>query len=261
MNPTAWDTDRYDRQFGYVSHLATGVLELLAPRPGESVADLGCGTGELTEKIRAAGATVVAVDSDPAMVAAASRRLDQPAILADGHDFTLDEPVDAVFSNAALHWMTEPDRVLACVRRALRPGGRFVAELGAAHNVSTITDALRQALAEQGLAEQAPVIWYFPSPAEYAGRLERAGFRVARMEYFPRPTSLAECPNGVADWVVMFAGQLTAHVPQSRRAALLERVSELTAPVLYRDGTWYADYWRLRFVAIAEEPGSSGALG
>jgi trans-aconitate methyltransferase len=205
------------------------------------------------------------------MVAAAARRLGQPVILADGHGFDLAdippeqgrhaEPVDAVFSNAALHWMTEPTRVLASVRRALRPGGRFVAEMGGARNVRTIIDAVRTALAESGLAADMAPPWYFPTPGQYATLLEQAGFRVALMEYFPRPTPLAHCPNGAADWVDMFGGRLIASVPDDLRAAVLARVNALTEARLRRDGTWYADYWRLRFLAIAEpsDPGADDA--
>lgn len=247
-----WDAGRYDRQFGYVSALAGGVVDLLDPQPGERILDLGCGTGELAETIEGRGAVVLAVDSDPAMVAAATERLGQQVLLADGHDFTAPAPVDAVFSNAALHWMLRPAEVVACVRRALRPGGRFVGELGGARNVAGIIAAVRGALEEQGLADGMRVPWYFPSPAEYATLLESHGFAVVRTEYFARPTELSDCPGGVADWVAMFGSALIGHVPGDRRAAVLARVNELAAPGLRRDGVWYADYRRLRFSAVLE---------
>ncbi|MFJ5884171.1 class I SAM-dependent methyltransferase [Kitasatospora cineracea] len=249
----AWDADRYDRQFGYVSSLAKGVVDLLDPAPGEHVLDLGCGTGELAAEIAARGARVTGTDSDPAMVAAAARRLGTEVLLADGHDFRLAEPVDAVFSNAALHWMTRPQEVVRSVHRALRPGGRFVAELGGARNVAGIIAAVRAALAEHGLDGGMRMPWYFPSPAEYAALLEANGFLVARTEYFARPTELSDCPRGVADWVAMFGSTLIDHVPADLLPAVLDRVNELAAPTLHRDGRWYADYRRLRFVAVAEE--------
>ena len=246
-----WDADRYQRQFGYVSGLAGDLIDLLDPRPGESVLDLGCGTGELAASIAATGARVLALDSDPAMVAAARRRLGHDRVLlADGHAFSLPEPVDAVFSNAALHWMPRPAEVISRVRAALRPGGRFVAELGGAGNIDAILDALGAAMAEAGLPAPA-CPWYFPTPGQYATLLEAGGFRVAQMEHFPRPTPLAGGPGGLADWFTMFGGRLTAPVPAAELPGVLARAGELAAPRLRSDDRWTADYWRLRFVAVA----------
>lgn len=248
-----WDATRYDRDFSYVSALGGGVVDVLDPQPGETVLDLGCGTGELSLRIRERGASVIAMDSDPAMVAAATRRLGEPAVVVDGHDFTVDEPVDAVFSNAALHWMTSPEKVVRRVRAALRDGGRFAAEMGGAGNVAHIVGAVRTALAERGLADGMAVPWYFPTVGEYAGLLEANGFRVAVMQHFARPTELADCARGVPDWVAMFGSSMLSHVDAGQRPDVLERVGELTQPVLFRDGRWYADYVRLRFIAVAED--------
>ena len=254
-----WDADRYQRQFGFVSALAGDLVELLDPRPGETVLDLGCGTGELAARIAAAGARVWALDADPAMVAAARERLGpERVLLADGHDFSLPEPVDAVFSNAALHWMPRPAEVIARVRAALRPGGRFVAELGGAGNIDAILEAFGAALAEAGLPTP-PNPWYFPTPGRYATLLEAGGFRVARMEHFPRPTPLAGGPGGLADWLAMFGRSLTAAVPPARLPDIVARAEELAAPRLRRDGRWVADYWRLRFVALAGTPGGTAS--
>ena len=248
---SGWDADRYQRQFGFVSAMAGGVLELLDASPGEVVLDLGCGTGELAAEIQARGARVLALDSDPAMVAAARRRLgDDRVLLADGHAFTLPEPVDAVFSNAALHWMPRPAEVIGRVRAALRPGGRFVAELGGAGNIDAILDALGTAMTEAGLPAPA-CPWHFPTLGQYATLLEAGGFRVARMEHFPRPTPLAGGDGALADWLAMFGGRLTAAVPPARLPSVVARAGELAAPRLRRDGRWVADYWRLRFVAVA----------
>ncbi len=239
----------YDRRFGYVAAFGAEVLELLAPGPGETVLDLGCGTGELTAAIRERGADAIGIDHDPAMVAVARERVGDAAVLvADGQDFTLDEPVDAVFSNAALHWMPRQEQVITCVRRALRPGGRFVAELGGAGNVASVRAALAAALTEAGL-ETPPNPWYFPTTAQHASLLEAGGFRVVRIEHFPRPTPLRECPDGVVDWLRMFGESLTAHVPPGQVDGVLQRVSELTGQQTGRP--WIADYWRLRFVAVA----------
>ena len=254
-----WDADRYQRQFGYVSAMAGDLVELLDPRPGETILDLGCGTGELAAEIAAAGAEVWAIDADPAMVAAARERLGPGRVLlADGRDFTLPEPVDAVFSNAALHWMPRPAEVIARVRAALRPGGRFVAELGGAGNIGAILEAFAAALAEAGVPEP-PTPWYFPTPGRYATLLEAGGFRVARMEHFPRPTPLEGGDHALADWLAMFGRSLTAALPPDLKTRMVERTAELAAPRLRTDGRWVADYWRLRFVALAGTPGGTAS--
>jgi trans-aconitate methyltransferase len=257
-----WDADRYQRQFGFVSAMVGELLGLLDPRPGEAVLDLGCGTGELAAAIAATGARVWALDADPAMVAAARRRLGGDGggrvLLADGHDFSLPEPVDAVFSNAALHWMPRAAEVIARVRAALRPGGRFVAELGGAGNIDAILEAFGAALAEAGLPI-APNPWYFPTPGRYATLLEAGGFRVARMEHFPRPTPLEGGDHALDDWLAMFGPSLTAAVPPDLLPGVVGRTAELAAPRLRTDGRWVADYWRLRFVALAGTPGGTAS--
>jgi trans-aconitate methyltransferase len=254
-----WDADRYQRQFGFVSALGGDLVELLDPRPGETVLDLGCGTGELAARIAATGARVWALDADPAMVAAARERLGADRVLlADGHDFRLPEPVDAVFSNAALHWMPRPAEVIASVRAALRPGGRFVAELGGAGNIAAILEAFAAATAEAGLPAPA-VPWFFPTPGRYASLLEAGGFRVARMEHFARPTPLEGGDHALADWLGMFGRSLTAAVPVDLLARVVARTAELAAPRLRTDGRWVADYWRLRFVALAGTAPPAGA--
>ncbi len=247
-----WDAQHYDKTFSYVSALGRDLLIMLAPAPGEVVLDLGCGTGELLAAIVAAGATGTGVDNDPAMVAAARERLPESHIVLGGvEQFQLTGTVDAVFSNAALHWMTDPEAVLQNVSSALVPGGRFVAEMGGRRNVAGIIGALREALADFGY-EIARMPWYFPSAGEYATLLEAHGFRVAHMEHFPRLTPLLECQDGIADWIRMFGGNLTAAVPPDRLGAVLARANEVARPHLFIDGGWHADYWRLRFKAVKE---------
>jgi trans-aconitate methyltransferase len=248
----AWDAEAYDRTVSIVTRLGAGVLDLLAPGPGLRVLDLGCGTGHLTAEIAATGAEVIGIDAAPSMIERA--RALYPHLrfeVARGEDFALESAVDAVFSNAALHWMTQPAAVAARVARALVPGGRFVAEMGGRGNVQTVVAALTRALAEEGVPPGAqPRPWYFPSIPEYAALLERAGFEVTSMHLFDRPTPLDDCPGGAADWVRLFGGAYLDAVPPDRRDALAARVSDLVRPALYRDGRWIADYRRLRFVAV-----------
>jgi trans-aconitate methyltransferase len=247
-----WDSTLYDESFGIITELGAGVVELLAPGAGERIVDLGCGTGGLTAEIAAAGAEVVGIDASEAMVARA-REL-HPNLrfeVARGEDFTVEAPVNAVFSNAALHWMSPPEDLAAAVLRALEPGGRFVAEMGGRGNIATIVDAIDQALAEEGIPRhQVRNPWYFPSVGEYASLLEGAGFEVRLMQLFDRPTPLDDCPNGIADWLRMFGGDFLAVVPLEHRERVQERVNALTRPLLFREGRWVADYRRLRFVAV-----------
>jgi SAM-dependent methyltransferase len=220
------------------------VLELLAPVAGERVLDLGCGDGVLTAELVARGCSVVGVDASPAQVEAArARGLD--ARVMDGHSLTFDEEFDAVFSNAAMHWMTEPGRVITGVWRALRPGGRFVGEFGGKGCVARIVAALRDALAVQGVDPEPIQPWYFPDDAEYRRRLEGAGFGVRWIGLIPRPTPL---PGDLADWLETFAESFLAAARD--RAALLEDVRARLRPALCDpQGRWTADYVRLRFAA------------
>ena len=253
-----WDAGLYDRSFGFVSDFATDMVDLLAPEPGERIVDLGCGTGTLTAAIAARGADVIGIDGDAAMVERA--RTLHPTLRfehADGRDFAIEGQADAVFSNAALHWMKEaPPEVIACVARALRPGGRFVAEMGAHRNVRIITDALYQALAEEGVAAEAVDFpWYFPRTSHYVGLLEDGGFDVTQLHYFARPTPLDDCPNGLADWIVMFGRNFTDAAPPGRTPAVIGRTIALTRDRLCPDGRWVTDYTRLRFVAVKVSDG------
>jgi trans-aconitate methyltransferase len=240
-----WDTTTYDRDFAFVSAYGAELLDWLRAQPGERILDLGCGTGELAERIAATGATVIGIDTDPAMIEAARTRLPNVELrVADGHDFAVDEPVDAVFSNAALHWMPAAVEVLGCVSDALRHGGRFVAEMGATGNVATVMAAVDRACREAGLPER-DWPWFFPSPAQYAAMLEDAGLEIRELDFRDRPTKLVG-EDGITGWLRMFAGPAMADVPTE----VVDRAVEIARPTLWREGAWWADYRRLRFRAV-----------
>ena len=195
-----WSAARYAATAHFVPAFGAPVVELLAPQPGERILDLGCGDGVLTEKIAAAGAMVVAVDAAPDMVAAArARGLD--ARVVPGQSLAFEREFDAVFSNAALHWMHPQEAVLAGIARALKPGGRFVAEMGGHNNTAAIQTAFRAVLGRRGIEALRLSPWYFPSAAAYRARLEAAGFRIEEIAIVPRPTPLEA---GFAAWLDTF---------------------------------------------------------
>jgi SAM-dependent methyltransferase len=241
-----WSPKDYATNAAFVPALGAPVLELLDPQPGERILDLGCGDGVLTEKIVAAGAEVVGVDASEDMIEAAKARgLD--AQVMDGQALTFDRAFDAVFSNAALHWMLEPEAVARSVYRALRPGGRFVGEMGGEANIATLRAGIRAELTERGYKLPADDPQFYASVEEFARIYKAAGFADIDARIIPRETPL---PNGVTAWVLTFrAGWLdVAGVPDEDREDIAQAVERRLAPKLQRpDGSWFADYVRLRF--------------
>ncbi|MGH9515320.1 MAG: class I SAM-dependent methyltransferase [Terriglobales bacterium] len=247
-----WNASRYAKNARFVSDLGEPVLDLLNPQAGERILDLGCGDGALTERIIARCAEVLGVDASTDMVAAAHKK-GISARVVDAFQLGFHSEFDAVFSNAALHWMKrDPEAVIQGVRRALKPGGRFVGEMGGHGNVAAITVALCSGLERYGVKDSTAIIpWYFPSVGEYQKRLENAGFRVESVELIPRPTPL---PTGMRAWLETFAIPFTNSVPKAARAAFLDEVTEKLRPVLCdSSGRWTADYVRLRFRAQLED--------
>lgn len=246
LAPRDWSADSYAANARFVADLGGAVLDLLAPQAGETILDLGCGDGALTEKLAAAGAHVTGVDASPDMIAAARAR-GLTAHVMDGQQLRYDAAFDAVFSNAALHWMPDGAAVIDGVFRALRPGGRFVGEMGGHGNVAAIMTALSAALLQRGQDPAAIRRWY-PTETRYGALLRARGFHVESAVLIPRPTRL---PTGMAGWLSTFADPLLGGLPGGERATLLRQVEDLLAPALRtEDGEWIADYVRLRFRAV-----------
>jgi trans-aconitate methyltransferase len=239
-----WSPSGYARHAGFVPALGAPLVDRLKPVPGERILDLGCGDGSLTLRLEEAGADVIGVDASPSMVAAAlARGLD--ARVMDAAQLTFRDEFDAVFSNAALHWMLDPDAVLGGVVRALKPKGRFVAEFGGHTNVAAIAVAIRAVLARRHQPFTWP--WYFPTAEEYAARAAASGLAVEFITTFPRPTPL---PTDMSGWLRTFAHPLMSSMPEAERAAAEAEIIALLAPSLRDgDGRWTADYVRLQIVA------------
>lgn len=239
-----WNPEQYGKNARFVSDLGMPVIELLSPQPGERILDLGCGDGALSLKLLNLGCRVVGVDSSTEMIRA-TKSLGLDARVMDGQSLTFDNEFDAVFSNAALHWMIEPELVIGGVWRALNQNGRFVGEFGGYGNVAAIISALESALSVRGLAALNP--WYFPRPEEYRKLLEARGFEVQVIDHIPRPTLL---PGDASCWLETFAQPYIFALPAVERKGFIAEVVDVLHHVLCdASGEWKADYVRLRFSA------------
>jgi len=249
MASSTWNAELYDQKHSFVFEYGKDIVSLLAPQVGERILDLGCGTGHLTQQIGQAGAQVTGIDASASMIATAKQTY--PAldfVVADATQFSFAEPFDAVFSNAVLHWIPDADGVAERIAQALKPGGRFVAEFGGQGNIQTIVDAASAVIHEKLQIETAHG-WYYPSIGEYAAVLERHGLEVRSAALFDRLTGL-EGERGMHNWLDMFGARMLREVPPERTAGIVDALVERLKPALYRDGVWYADYRRLRVVAV-----------
>jgi trans-aconitate methyltransferase len=242
----SWNPEGYAQHAHFVPDMGNEVLALLAPKQGERILDLGCGDGVLTERIAKSGAEVVGIDASQEMVSAAQERGLNARVM-DAYQMPFDQEFDAVFSNAALHWMLDPQAVLASIKRALKPGGRFVAEFGGHGNVAAICTALIGALQFRGISARGRYPWYFPTAEDYRHLLETAGFKVESIELIPRPTRL---PTGMTGWLNTFASPFFHGLEDDLRESVIDNTQLLLAHSL-RDaqGNWTADYVRLRVSA------------
>ncbi|MFB6454480.1 class I SAM-dependent methyltransferase [Chitinophaga sp. Hz27] len=244
-----WNADLYKTKHNFVFEYGNSLIEWLNPQPGESILDLGCGTGELTAQLAETGANVTGIDASPKMISSAKAHFPNVNFaVADAASFDLHQQFDAIFSNATLHWVQEKEKAIERMYAHLRQNGRLVLEMGGKGNVNSILRELEYVMQQKGYTYQP--FWYFPSPGEYATLLEKAGFTVEKILFFERPTKLADPETGISVWLEMFGDHFFAQVSEKDKKEILQQVQEEVGPALTREGNLYADYVRLRVVAV-----------
>ena len=247
---TSWDAELYEAQHAFVWQLGAGLIDILDPKPGERILDLGCGTGQLAHEIAECGADVLGVDASPEMIGQA--RQNYPRLrfsLQDAACMTFKGEFDAVFSNAALHWILDSAGAADSMARALRRDGRLVLEMGARGNIRQIYEAVESAFREHSSAPLPAPRNYFPSLGEYTTVLEAHGLEVRYAVLFDRPTPL-EGERGMEQWIKQFCAFYLDELPPSSRQSAVNRAVEQLRPHLYNQGQWVAHYRRLRVSAI-----------
>lgn len=248
-----WDPKLYDSKHYFVSKFGEDLIERLAPKKGENILDLGCGTGDLAYKLNKLGVNVVGIDKSKNMIEQAKKKYPHLKFeVQDAINLGYPNEFDAVFSNATLHWVKPPKQALNRIFDALKPDGRFVAEFGGKGNVKKITDEILNQFKELGIeykAEQFP--WYFPSIGEYSTLMEEVGFKVVFAQHFDRPT-LLDRENGIRNWIEMFGGSIFEGLTVETKDIIMTKVENNLKSVLYYNGRWFADYKRIRVIGIKE---------
>ena len=248
-----WNANLYDQNHSFVSQFGTDLVQLLAPKQRESILDLGCGTGDLSRKISDFEAQVIGIDQSINMIEQAKVKYPEISFdVQDATELTYENEFDAIFSNATLHWIKQPEKALQGIFAGLKEGGRFVAEFGGKGNVQTITDEIIRQLKTEEIEfkdEQFP--WFYPSIAEYAALMERVGFRVTFAQHFDRPTQL-EGQDGLRNWIEMFGTQFFEGIAEQGKNKIVAQVEKNLKESLYKAGHWYADYKRIRVVGVKE---------
>ncbi|WP_449007430.1 class I SAM-dependent methyltransferase [Paenibacillus taichungensis] len=242
----------YIYSMDFLSNLGVDILSLLQPQTGERILDIGSGNGDLTAKIAAAGAIPTGIDLSERMVTLAQQKYpDLNVQVKDASQYRTDEPFDAVFSHAALHWINNPAATTRSIWLALREGGRFVAEFAGSGNIAILITAMKQALEEHGYTWAGRNPWYHPTLGEYVSLLEQNGFRVTFAQHFDKPAPL-KGEEGLRNWLNSFADYFFKDVSSADLESIYQAILTEVKPHLEREGQWFLDTTRLRIVAIKE---------
>jgi len=246
-----WKVDLYNNKHAFVFEYGKGLIQLLDPKEGELILDLGCGSGQLAYEISQSGAQVIGIDSSNEMVSEANNKYPElQFIVKDASDFQFEKYFDAIFSNAVLHWVKNSESAILSMYKNLKPGGRLVLEFGGRGNVKTIIQSVKNSLKQRGYIKNSTIEnWYFPSISEYTNLLEKNGFEVAFAQLYDRPTELADSKDGIIDWIKMFGSTYFVDVPLAEKNIILEEIQNDLRKKCFIDGKWYADYRRIRILA------------
>jgi len=247
-----WEANLYRQKHGFVFDYGKDLISMLNPKAGERILDFGCGTGELTAEIAQSGAELVGIDASSEMIKAAQEQFEGINFIeALGESFIDSKQYDAIFSNATLHWILNPEAAISAMYSNLKPGGRLLLEMGGKGNVATIIETLQDVLEEHGYVKQSKTVnWYFPKLGTYSYFLEKNGFKVTFAHLYDRPTKLNDPNTGIIDWLTMFAGKYFTGIPAEDVISIHKIVQDRVKERLYKDGHFYADYKRLRICAI-----------
>lgn len=249
-----WNATLYNDKHAFVYQYGSNLIDLLEPKKDERILDVGCGSGQLTHQIAQYGARACGIDNSEQMIQDASERY--PGIdfyVKSASDFSFSQPFDAIFSNAALHWVLEKEQAVRCMYNALKPSGRLVLEMGGKGNVATIIDCLRDTLRKRGFTNNAECqVWYFPSPGEYISILEKYDFTVELMQYYSRPTELADSDHGIEDWLEMFGRSFFEGLDKETISSISKEVQQKIKAKIFLNNKWYADYKRLCIKAVRQ---------
>ena len=246
-----WNVQLYNEKHNFVYNYGLGLIDILAPKPDEQILDLGCGSGELTSKINVLADKVIGIDKSLEMIAKAREQFPPCSFeVGEATDLSCNEPFDAIFSNATLHWVLDYKKAIANMYYNLVSGGRIVVEFGGKNNVKAITNAMRESLCQWGYNRQSVLdLWFFPSIGEYTSALETQGFTVTFAQWYDRPTALADEENGIVDWLQMFAKPFFEGINNEDADEIQKEVQHKLRDQLFKNGKWFADYKRLRIVA------------
>ena len=249
-----WKPELYNEKHAFVYNYGEQLIALLDPKENERILDLGCGSGQLTSKISERAKEVIGIDKSAEMIADAKSKFPNIEFhVKDAEHFYFDEKFDSIFSNATLHWVKNQKKSIQCMYDNLKPDGKIVVEFGGKGNVQTIVKQLRQALKNRNYKEQSELnVWYFPSIGEYTSALESGGFRVLFAEHYDRPTELADEHSGIKDWISMFAEHFFIGVAEHQIEDIKNEVQDHVKETCLIDGKWFADYKRIRVIAVKQ---------